>query len=316
MNFQVYGYDAFVSGTNVDHVYVKFDNDITFNCAGGNSGGKALAGTQGSQDIELAKKLNEPMSIPLIIGYAFFQPITIYIPTADAGIIYGVNGVCHTMANRLIVPSGKTVENARGYGVSTSLYGKYGTSVVGSKEIFKFLPEAIKNLLPEALLIERLQDSLTNEWEKRLRELGLFRPILTKSISSNMNKENLSPDEEYKLFIHENLEGDITHEEIEAMVSYLVEDDEDEEKDDQDLDIYENIANRINNKQNRYLHKVNQLIGDERYEKLFSSKVTEQINLVNHEELRVMSENISKSVQEQLDLLDLDNETVITATKN
>lgn len=39
---------------------------------------------------------------------------------------YLVNGVCHQAANRILLPAGILVSAARGYGVSSTLYGAYG----------------------------------------------------------------------------------------------------------------------------------------------------------------------------------------------
>lgn len=50
------------------------------------------------------------------------------IPTY-AGIIYGVHGVCHQMANRLLLTSGQTVAKADGFALSSANYGTYGTRV-------------------------------------------------------------------------------------------------------------------------------------------------------------------------------------------
>lgn len=44
----------------------------------------------------------------------------------NAGITYGVNGVCHQIANRILYPAGVTVSSAGGYGASVILYGTYG----------------------------------------------------------------------------------------------------------------------------------------------------------------------------------------------
>jgi hypothetical protein len=44
-----------------------------------------------------------------------------------AGVIYGITGVCHQMANRILHPANQTtVTHARGYNVSVLLYNTYG----------------------------------------------------------------------------------------------------------------------------------------------------------------------------------------------
>ncbi|MBI5927296.1 MAG: hypothetical protein HY836_17020 [Aquabacterium sp.] len=50
-----------------------------------------------------------------------------------AGIVYGLNGVCHQMANRLLLAADKlTVSGAQGYTLSCIQFGRYGT--IGSIE--------------------------------------------------------------------------------------------------------------------------------------------------------------------------------------
>lgn len=39
---------------------------------------------------------------------------------------YLINGVCHQAANRILLPAGITVQGARGYWVSTAMFGTYG----------------------------------------------------------------------------------------------------------------------------------------------------------------------------------------------
>lgn len=43
---------------------------------------------------------------------------------------YLINGVCHQAANRILLETGQTVKGARGYWVSSSLYGVYGRETV------------------------------------------------------------------------------------------------------------------------------------------------------------------------------------------
>ena len=50
----------------------------------------------------------------------------------QGGIVYGVNGVCHQIANRILYPSAQIVSHARGYWLSVSIFGTYGTNVAPS----------------------------------------------------------------------------------------------------------------------------------------------------------------------------------------
>ena len=50
----------------------------------------------------------------------------------QGGIVYGVNGVCHQIANRILYPSSQIVSYARGYWLSVAIFGTYGTNVAPS----------------------------------------------------------------------------------------------------------------------------------------------------------------------------------------
>ena len=47
-------------------------------------------------------------------------------PWSTAKLVYGITGVCHQTANRILWPAGVTVRQARGYWASWLLYGTYG----------------------------------------------------------------------------------------------------------------------------------------------------------------------------------------------
>jgi hypothetical protein len=51
-------------------------------------------------------------------------------PNSEAGITYGLTGVCHQTANRILYPSGQTVSGARGYRASVYFWGAYGKDSV------------------------------------------------------------------------------------------------------------------------------------------------------------------------------------------
>lgn len=89
-----------------DHTYVACGTlGKAWGCWGGKTGGTALRRAAGSTRRADA------------------------IAEADerAGITcYLINGVCHQAANRILLPAGITVQGARGYAVSTALFGTYG----------------------------------------------------------------------------------------------------------------------------------------------------------------------------------------------
>lgn len=103
---QLTGFACVISWLGADHTYVASDDGFAWPCWGGSSGGRAICAGPGSS--AQANCLSQTDS--------------------HAGIIYGVTGVCHQTANRILWPSRTMVAAASGYWASTLLYGIYGTS--------------------------------------------------------------------------------------------------------------------------------------------------------------------------------------------
>ena len=89
-----------------DHTYVECGNGgKAWGCWGGNTGGTAFnSGTGSTKRADCIAKPNERAGI------------TCYL----------VNGVCHQAANRILLPAGILVSAARGYSVSSAIFGTYG----------------------------------------------------------------------------------------------------------------------------------------------------------------------------------------------
>ena len=89
-----------------DHTYVMCGNGgKAWSCWGGQTGGAVLRSGSGSTS----------------------QADAIAEPNERAGVTcYLINGVCHQAANRILFPAGIFVTGARGYGVSSALFGPYG----------------------------------------------------------------------------------------------------------------------------------------------------------------------------------------------
>jgi len=92
-----------------DHTYVTCSGGFAWPCWGRSSGGRRISSGTGS-----SARAN-----------------CISLPNSTAGIIYGVTGVCHQTANRILFPAGTTVSDARGYWASVLLFGHYGTDGLG-----------------------------------------------------------------------------------------------------------------------------------------------------------------------------------------
>lgn len=89
-----------------DHTYVQCDTGgARWGCWGGSTGGRVLRSGAGST--QRADRIAQPDEKANIRCYA-------------------INGVCHQAANRILLPAGILVSNARGYWVSVGLFGTYG----------------------------------------------------------------------------------------------------------------------------------------------------------------------------------------------
>lgn len=89
-----------------DHTYVMCSTGgRAWGCWGGKTGGTVLCSGPGSTN----------------------QADAIAEPNERAGVTcYLINGVCHQAANRILFPAGLFVTGARGYGLSSFLFGPYG----------------------------------------------------------------------------------------------------------------------------------------------------------------------------------------------
>ena len=91
-----------------DHTYVSchiMEDTKAWGCWGGKAGGNMLRNGVGST----------------------LRADVIAEPDERAGVTcYGINGVCHQAANRILLPALMTVTGARGYRVSEALFGVYG----------------------------------------------------------------------------------------------------------------------------------------------------------------------------------------------
>jgi hypothetical protein len=105
---QLNGFAIDIGWLKADHTYVTSSDGYVWPCWGRSAGGKRICSGQGSS--ARANCLSQPGS--------------------TAGIIYGLSGVCHQTANRILFPAGAIVSAAKGYWASTLLYGVYGTSSV------------------------------------------------------------------------------------------------------------------------------------------------------------------------------------------
>jgi len=99
-----------ISRLGADHTYVTSSDGGKWGCWGRSSGGRKICSGTGSS--KRANCLSQSSS--------------------HAGIIYGVTGVCHQTANRILYPARVVVSRASGYWASVTMYGTYGTCSIAS----------------------------------------------------------------------------------------------------------------------------------------------------------------------------------------
>lgn len=89
-----------------DHTYVQCDTGgKKWSCWGGTTGGRVIA--RGPASTKRANAIAQPDEKANIKCYL-------------------INGVCHQAANRILLPAGVLVSRARGYSISSALFGTYG----------------------------------------------------------------------------------------------------------------------------------------------------------------------------------------------
>lgn len=89
----------------LDHTYVTCAGGRAWCCWGRSTGGAVLQTGEGSS----------------------VEAECIARPRSEAGIVYGVTGLCHQTANRILYPAGVTVSDAVGYRITEFFFGTYGS---------------------------------------------------------------------------------------------------------------------------------------------------------------------------------------------
>jgi hypothetical protein len=101
------GYALMIIGNVADHTYVVSSHGQIWPCHGRSTGGTLICrGTGNTAEAACLSQTN-----------------------GQAGIVYGITGVCHQTANRILLPSGQTVSRAHGYRGSCYMWGTYGLEI-------------------------------------------------------------------------------------------------------------------------------------------------------------------------------------------
>ncbi|MDQ7789978.1 MAG: hypothetical protein RDU41_07995 [Clostridia bacterium] len=89
----------------MEHAYVTSSAGHRWPCFGGTDRGRPIGSGLGHPEVAQCLSL----------------------PDSEAGINYGLTGVCHQAANRILWPAKVLVSQARSYNLSVMIYGAYGT---------------------------------------------------------------------------------------------------------------------------------------------------------------------------------------------
>ena len=122
---RLYGWslDAFYG---IDHTYVTSSDGHIWNCWGRSSGGQVIC--SGEAESEHAECLSQRKS--------------------HAGLLYGLTGVCHQTANRILFPARCIVSKATNYWLTAFIYGTYGLSVEAFQHRINTCLQAPDYLIP------------------------------------------------------------------------------------------------------------------------------------------------------------------------
>lgn len=256
-----------------DHTYVKSSDGSVWPCFGSSDGGRKIC--SGTGDSDTCNKLAGSDS--------------------HAEISYGKTGVCHQAANRILIPTGQTVNPAWGYSASTALYGVYGTD---AKEFFKrhnittmqlnetphnnyvereFI-SSVKNLYKSSnMMMNTNDDDSIDLASEEFKLLLQYKLSANSSIASNKFSENPTTIPTNKL-----LE---IHKKFNMKKNSLIND-----LDNKKLSP-EEFATKINEEISSTLHSFSQELSREDFEKVFGIKPGDKVMLVDS---KIMTDEYKK----------------------
>lgn len=125
------------------HVFVTAENGYCWSCFGrGKESLDAIICCEGTANLEWVMEIAsldcQRNAHPCLTGSKCDDS-----PTYCAGVQHGFNGICHSCANRLLLPAGISVEKAPGNELATFIFGKYG---VGISEFIKRVDQAAQHV--------------------------------------------------------------------------------------------------------------------------------------------------------------------------
>ena len=169
------GYAIKISPTTADHTYVTSSDGNTWGCFGRSEHGKEIC--VGSGDSKVCNELAGPNS--------------------HAEIIYGITGVCHQAANRILLPTGETVKRAGGYSASVWAYGVYGKDIQDFCKNHKIdsCPNNTLNLYQEfeLFLQNKLDNKVNNILSGKLNDINKNFHLRKAELINDLYNQKFSP---------------------------------------------------------------------------------------------------------------------------
>ena len=204
-------------------------------------------------------------------------------PYGKAMIVYGITGVCHQTANRILRPSRKTVSDAKAYAASWALYGAYGGSsrIIDPIWITQKVKCRVLSLKPDPVYLD-------GETENYFESIDAAHSNMASEIRKNRASEeelmNDLAEVELRALIDSRLDHSIVDTKIKSIVNSRVElisEIDSELKSVIDLDSFSSAADKTNKMLNNFLDSVSNVLSPEEYKSIFDVEPGTEIFVVN-----------------------------------
>lgn len=166
--------------------------------------------------------------------------------------VYGIDGVCHQLANQVLYSTGPgsgsgplTVKNARGYGISSWLYGTYGSN---TSDWAKLLQSCVGTAAQPPGPTGDMSDDLDQQ--------------ITATLGEDFDGAKRARLRELRAGFESETQA------LKTRVAELAADD---------------LSGRLNHLVNSYLMRAAEILGPDDYEKLFGTKAGEAVTLIDPE---------------------------------
>lgn len=254
----------------VDHTYVTSSDGHIWNCWGRSSGGTIICSGE---------------AIPGIAD-------CISQKKSRAGLIYGITGVCHQTANRILLPAGCIVSKAKNYWITAFVYGTYGVRFPSSllsfnKRIARCSQETTG--LPENLTLEGFRGDSERLYLQRINSMYNHYMSMYRDINALQEKDIVTTflHNELRLTMDYRLGNENNVNNANKLINYQSELLQ-EKKPLDDALLKKSLstlqyARRINDLVNGTFKEISKVLGDQNYAKLFGLAPHLQLEIIDPE---------------------------------